>query len=1213
MVSSSRPWRKSGRPAVDSNFQEPLIPTDILDVGTQRNIVFSLFILIQSFKCYELVFPKSTYSNEMFAIKYLFIDGLFLWILPIFRVPWLCFSSMTNIFFTALFFAFNIMISRQGVATGALFMALLKGLFQSEYTLSGTRASHSDLDDASFFHGQYMVKILPESTAIMNPFEEKFCIDDKFNTFVYIPFVFNSTDPNNLILSKIDFEGVQTDLHFQGKDIKRLKTSDAVPDSATDHFSFGSSAAFAAVKISETGIYRLLQVADAEGVSSKVFSSDLIIPRCPSASFETKQEGNKCLGDIDSTIITVVGIPPLKLEYSRLVLGRESMHSIESVQPENFASPLFSGGLPQQLSSSMDFTWAKPQEIEVAIDAPLNSVGEWIYNIDQVQDGLGNVIAFDKLFEKRGKLYPASSPSDIFSSLVVHPRPQIRYSGCDSQHPLVMPLGSALSLPLDIVGDASNGPYEAVMEFKKLENGEVSENGEVFSHVFEHKGSKLVVNRPGAYSLVSVKGKFCTGNVIEPSNCLVYVPPVPRVNAEFVPIEDKCAGPIGVQADLTFVGTPPFSISYRVFKDNKLIDVRHTSIREARHQLKFNPESAGTYTYEFFDLKDSVYQSQDYCEERIFTQLEIRALASASFRNSNRKKCCAGDSVSFDLELSGLPPFKLAYEIIGSSRRSPEVITDIQELTYRIDVPKLNEGGKYAVSLVSIEDSRGCRTLLKEEANIEVRRQRPQAGFLAIDGEYSVKTHQNGHVDLPLRLTGEGPWNVEFDHSANGETVRKEVVLKSAKDTIQVGDEGIYTLVRVSDAYCPGEVASSKEFSVSWYEKPKVSLIQSETLVSVKKNVYQRSPVCQSGEDSLRLQLQGYPPFTLTYDVTGPIKMSNQKVTVATKYANIKLLTSKSGLYTYTFKGISDAFYSLKDGEADQFSIQQEIRDLPSVSFKKKGQSIKACSQLRESGTVDTGIPIKLKGTAPFIVKLSIFSESTGRTTEKSIAGIESDTYTITSVFQDLQLGRHIIRFDSVSDSVGCQRTDFPNDEVVHIIAAELPKADVADLKTDLCVGERIMVPLSGVSPFEITYEFNGKLQKAKTDSHFSRVASSPGTLMLKSLGDSASSCMLNIEEFAKPITIHQKPSVEIDEKLSKQVIREGDEANLVFAFTGTPPFSFTYTRSEMVGKPLRKKIMETHSVSNIQGHHYTIKTHTQGFYEAIAVEDNFCSAKLMK
>ena len=66
---------------------QPLIPTSVLDQASQRLFIVSIFILIQSWKIYDLVLLKSEIpatgevltllSNFTFVLKYSVLDGLF--------------------------------------------------------------------------------------------------------------------------------------------------------------------------------------------------------------------------------------------------------------------------------------------------------------------------------------------------------------------------------------------------------------------------------------------------------------------------------------------------------------------------------------------------------------------------------------------------------------------------------------------------------------------------------------------------------------------------------------------------------------------------------------------------------------------------------------------------------------------------------------------------------------------------------------------------------------------------------------------------------------------------------------------------------------------------------------------------------------------------------------------------------------------------------
>lgn len=101
-------------------------------------------------------------------------------------------------------------------------------------------------------------------------------------------------------------------------------------------------------------------------------------------------------------------------------------------------------------------------------------------------------------------------------------------------------------------------------------------------------------------------------------------------------------------------------------------------------------------------------------------------------------------------------------------------------------------------------------------------------------------------------------------------------------------------------------------------------------------------------------------------------------------------------------------------------------------------------------------------------------------------------------------------------------------------------------------------------------------------------------------------------------LTIHPIPSVTVSQgNYIIEDIHEGDQAEVVFTFEGTPPFSLTYVRTEDTdtngssGRDQRRpQVVETHKVTDIFEYEYRVLTSLQGTYEAIEISDAFCFAK---
>ncbi|ANB14218.1 Pom152p [Sugiyamaella lignohabitans] len=901
------------KPSVASETS-PLIPTVYLDVGQQRLLFVSLFFGIQAYKISEAV--GSTIGSEAFLLKYLIIDAMFVWVLPIFRIPWLTFSNWVSFLQFILLIIFNIFLSTSSFSLSLLILAIWKSLFETEVSFSGSKVHQQDqvYDAKSHLLGKYTVNILPESTALLNPGLASYCVDSgASNLPISIPVRLNATDPIFVQLARIDFETLEeTTYNFTRKELKSFKSS-SPPANLIDEFegliegiagsggsgsgagsgagsgsgSGGSgpgsgsgstsrstaSLSYLSLPVSKPGLYRLKQVTDASNLDVRLYRSDVLVVSCPKAyiigSEASDVSPDRCIGDVDTPKLVVDGVPPLRVKYSRSVKGRESLFSVQSLQPDHFTSPLLSGGATGSRfvwSKGDSLDWVQAKTVEVDLDTTLSTTGQWVYDIDEVEDAFGNIINYSALLQS-GKNSALLSSKGLSYGFAVHPRPQIRFQGCDSVNPVKLPKGHQVQLPVSLIADANDGPFEATFDYSPLqdESNEYNNETSVFSHKFNSLGERLVISEPGIYSLREISGKYCSGDVIEPSSCLVFVPPEPTVEIKFDDIEDKCAGPTGVRADISLTGNPPFSLSYRVIKDGRIISTKTHDISKSREQLMFNPSEEGNYVYEFFSLSDDLYKGRPLQGDHFKKSQSIHVLAGASFaeKSIHTRRCCSGDSLKLKVDLNGIPPLKLNYEIVsGNSRKEQFSVSDINDMSYEIETPALTQGGRYTISLVSVQDSRGCVTPLNEaDIVVEVRRQRPAAAFLPIDGSTKVKTLEGRSIGLPLRLSGKAPWTVSYKHIDEASGIEQDYVVNVGNangDAIHTNQKGKYLITGVSDAYCPGDVSvESNTIDISWINKPSLSVVSTPSLSKVADNLMSRKNVCELEEDVFEISLEG--------------------------------------------------------------------------------------------------------------------------------------------------------------------------------------------------------------------------------------------------------------------------------------------------------------------------------------------------------------------
>ncbi|KAJ1814091.1 hypothetical protein LPJ56_004954, partial [Coemansia sp. RSA 2599] len=146
-------------------------------------------------------------------------------------------------------------------------------------------------------------------------------------------------------------------------------------------------------------------------------------------------------------------------------------------------------------------------------------------------------------------------------------------------------------------------------------------------------------------------------------------------------------------------------------------------------------------------------------------------------------------------------------------------------------------------------------------AHIQVHR-RPTVGWESslLNGELPLRLsddkQRKSQYTLPLRVSGDGPWVVEYDIANGAESVRESKTIATAKDaSVDASKPGAYRLVSVKDAHCAGAVERA---DVSLVKTPKPAVNVTSTPITAHE--------C-GGEigAQIDLELAGRPPFTLHY------------------------------------------------------------------------------------------------------------------------------------------------------------------------------------------------------------------------------------------------------------------------------------------------------------------------------------------------------------
>lgn len=1007
------------------------------------------------------------------------------------------------------------------------------------------------------------------SAAQLNPDSHCFCIGDT-SPYVTIPIRINGTQPVNVELTRIDLETASAELiNLSHKELKKLyKKSVREDDPDLRHLPY---------TVKQPGLYRLTRVTDVSQLEVRIYRSEALVVPCPKANLKVSgsQKKDRCKGDMSDMSLQVQGLAPLQITYSREIKGKPTVFSVQSIHPEGFESPLLAGfNSDGTLAEQGDHTlsWAQRRDIIVPLNESLGSAGDWAYSIDKVVDGCGNVVDYNALYEDADYVVPKKS--GLSHRLLVHDRPRIRFLGCDPQTPIDLPKGVSSELPLQLVSARDDAPYFVRFTFTpndKLQSASEHSPDAVFKD-YNMKGltQALSIKEPGLYTIKELSSHFCPGEVMEPSSCLVITPPEPSMTMESDEILDKCtSSSIGLTIDLTLVGSPNFELNYRMIKDGGVPLVKTLVIDRTRHQVRFTPEDAGHYAYEFFSLRDKNYANIKLDPKINRVEQTVKPLAGASFVDpAPRKKCCIEEPVEFNVKMQGTPPLNLHYDLIHNGKRHRMTDTNITTSIHTIRTPPLKEGGEYALALTTVEDNSGCKIYLESEAKINVRWQRPKVQFAPIEGKTSIRALEGKPVDIPIRLAGESPWTVKI-RNMDREDPAKTFKFTGTNSYLTVKEAGTYKLEDVFDNGCPGSVTGpDSTFKIAWIDRPKLRLSESAS-TSKKGSGFVRQDVCEGDEDAVELAFTGSPPFMVEYDRTfkpegddsrRSIEQTPQQLRAGLGVATVRLETSRAGLYRYTFMRIADGLYDnpRESMLKHPFDLQQTVHSRPTTSFANPNKVYKYCL---DAGAGDDIIPIQLHGIAPFSLTINIKHFSTGKSDVINVPHVETNIFNFHIPNHALTLGNHAVSVLKVKDARGCVRkTKTTTSDTPHVMVAvaDMPTITPHDAqRKDYCVGDRIAFSLAGVPPFAVEYEWNGVLMKAQNQpSQFVRVAEKPGNFTITGLQDSASDCKVGVKQTS---VVHEVPSVRISGGSTVvKGIPEGDQAEIHFNFFGTPPFTFT-------------------------------------------------------
>ena len=1273
--------RRLSRPVRTHNSSEPeheshpLIPEHIVDQASQRLFVVSLFVLLQCWKIYDILLVKAdafavsstnhmetaavqhftSLNNFTFVLKYAFVDGTFLWLLPVLNIPLLTFTPTFTLLLTILINGFTFVLASNAALPflSGLVLPLWNAVSKNkELTIMGDSATYQNVVNVNeHFKGKYTIQYLPASSVKLNPFHfENMCIESSpdssfFPHSIPLPIEFNTTSEVDFIQIKhISPSNTISLMNYTSRNVRKLAKRDYSHLTEYPGYVLKDDRVFyLEVDVTKPGSYSIHNVLDSDGMKICPYKSSFTLGYCPTARFsypglELEYLAYKCIGGKDDDedwtlpLISTYGVGPLNVEIAAISNGRTISRFNATISGEE----LDQDGLG----------WLQSQEIsrngleqEILRDPSLfykAKAGTLEFQILGVSDKLGN----------RRPYNPASKDKDVNYAIQLKESAEVALVDFKPGSPLLLNQTKTLYFQ---TSQSLSPSATFIVQFEDEKSARKENITLTFANLDELKRG-FSVSKPGRYSLIEGHDKFCPCGVNSGKLISITTPDPPSVSIRGLPLTDKCVGTVGFEFTFSFTGQPPFEVNYNVFKNSSgilrpVLNERglkeHTKKSSGhRYQFQYKPRQEGSYVLVFKSVKDKYYQTIPVLipeAENTFATYFHQRSKYYIFDGTGSKQLsvCKGGVTEIPIHFEGNHPFAFKYSISDPSGKivAQETVKDYFQDSYTIRTPELSKRGDFQVSITEVSDNLGCPVESSENVVvIKARGEAPSAQFEKSSFHQIIEGHS---VSVPLKTAHiVGSQSNKLVYSRTGlhdKASSKDLVLQGAS-TLHLKEEGVYRLKSFENGGCPGVVSESETITVLFAPKPNITIVadtkQSSSFARLESS-------CQNGIRNVTLRLEGQKPFVIPYVVTYPNgRTRSSSISIDDYEVTIPLPTKESGSYLHEFTTVYDSLYTQKamsriSKHSPGATVQYDVLEAPDFSVEQ--QYIQLCERASTNNIIPFKIPVTFEGKYPFTVKGSI----------KKKESLEKEAFEISNVYvpeidlnnaklkHDFSVGEHIIQFDEVIDGNGCDRSSLEKHNTVLVSITKVPSISKSSTKSYYCVGDHISYNMSGVSPFTIFYQFNGQNRKTELGFEFQRLASKAGELAIVALQDSSATlCLVNfttdgdVFESLK-LRVRDLPSVEISHGDSIiENLNEGDQTEITFKFTGVPPFEVTYVRTlgEEEGRHKKRRgakdvtrvprrIVDTKTIRDIQGYEYTEVVGLEGTYEAIRVSDAYCSA----
>jgi nucleoporin POM152 len=432
----------------------------------------------------------------------------------------------------------------------------------------------------------------PISTAQLNPYSQRFCLDASSNS-VLVPILLNNSNPTSLRYTitplghteasggKIEFVTLSArDLKaIENARLERLRvtktTKQEYYDDSTDDYDddyannesrdapsslprLQKTQSIVHIRLSKPGTIHLKGVSDPSGVDARIsYPPDITIAPCPRAQFVdgdalTRGDNIKCaapglntLGEDKDVPLTlsIFGVPPLSLKWFKEINGRREYFIVEGIATEHVS-----------LTEPSRPLYSPPQEVRVPLTVSAEAFGIHTYVLESVTDALGNLEYLSSGPPAKHADLSPESHSKISRSLRVLHRPTMAFKGCGPQKPASHRIGSNVSLVIDTQeADDLDSPWNVKVQYQPPtdESGKsINKRLRPWQQTIQTQSSNrdltIEADSPGDYTIIDIRGKYCEGDVLSPETCTVVELPKPAAEIEWRRIHEWCVSLPGI-------------------------------------------------------------------------------------------------------------------------------------------------------------------------------------------------------------------------------------------------------------------------------------------------------------------------------------------------------------------------------------------------------------------------------------------------------------------------------------------------------------------------------------------------------------------------------------------------------------------------------------------------------------------------------------------